>query len=60
MGMVTAIALFWSNKPNPAIVEPTARFELAVYAQMPTVFAVVALYLYVHVDMCARTSSLRF
>jgi hypothetical protein len=30
-------------------ITPTARFELAAYAHMPTIFSVVALYLHVYV-----------
>jgi hypothetical protein len=37
-----------------AVITPTTRFELAVHARMPTIFAVVALCLHV----CARISSL--
>jgi hypothetical protein len=29
MGMVTAITLFWSNKPNPAIADSGAHFSVS-------------------------------
>jgi hypothetical protein len=34
MGMVTAIAIFWSNKPNPAIAQELAQDENPVYGRV--------------------------